>query len=133
MKANGKAGQSGQCLKTALRKVHVISGLASGAANIRGLSRIVMYLLVNSKGIPVFVKYDSAISYMPVFQIEKNAAEAAKNLMNGAIEAIRNTTDEYSIRIFDWGFFKEWQARLDQQHIMLFVYPMSPKDYGSKE
>lgn len=92
-----------------------------------------MYLLVNSEGIPLLVKYDSTISYLPVFRTVENAMEASQNLMKGASSAVQKTDGAYSSRLLEWDFFKDWQEKLDQKNIMLFLYPMSPKDFGAEQ
>lgn len=91
-----------------------------------------MYVLVSSQGVPLLVKYDSTISYLPVFHTDSEAIEASCNLVKSASPAVQKTGDAYYVRLFEWELFKDWQLKMDKQNIMLFMYPMSPKDYGAK-
>lgn len=90
-----------------------------------------MFVLVDSNAAPILVKFDDTVSYMPVFESKDAAASAARSLKNPTKDAVQKSEGEYQTREFSWAFFRQWKQTLDKTGIMLFVYPMSPSDYGS--
>lgn len=91
-----------------------------------------MYSLVNESDVPILVKYDEGISYFPVFQSEENALSALKNLSGSTSSSILRSETEYFPKCFSWAMFQEWKSKLDEHGTMLFLFPMSPSDYGDE-
>jgi len=94
------------------------------------MDHAMLYVLADEKNSPLLVKYDSSASYLPVFETELSAREAMVNLKKGASSSVCNPTANYQCKPFEWCLFKQWQENSNRSGYMLFVYPMSPRDYG---
>ena len=91
-----------------------------------------LYFLADENSMPVLVKYDESVSYLPVFETKEAATIAAKNLTATKSNAISNANHTVNPTPFSWSGFKQSQEHMKQQGHMLFVYPMSPQEYGQK-
>jgi hypothetical protein len=91
-----------------------------------------MYILANHDGSPVLVKYGDGICYLPVFESKKAAAEAASNLANTSSPSLIKSDERYTPAEFSWSSYRKWRYEHLEHGHTLFVYPMSPQDYGSK-
>lgn len=94
--------------------------------------RAALYFLSDENAMPVLVKYDDSVSYLPVFETKEAAAIAAKNLALTTSSTISGTNRSVIPTPFSWSRFKQSQEHMKQLGHMLFVYPMSPQEYGSK-
>jgi len=88
------------------------------------------FALVAENSQPVLVKFDETVSYLPVFETKQEAALAAKNLEATNSSAIQKAS-ALAPQEFTWSAFRQWQQQMKDIGIMLFVYPMSPGEYGS--
>ena len=91
-----------------------------------------MFVLLDvSTSMPVLVKYDNSVVYLPVFESKSSAEEAARNLARSKSESVvaQNATAHPSE--FSWSSFRTWHQQNKKRGIMLFVYPMSPADFGA--
>ena len=90
-----------------------------------------MFVLVETNAMPLLVKFDDTVSYLPVFESKEAAAFAVRSLKNPTKEAVQKPNGELQTRRFSWADFRHWKETLNKTGTMLFVYPMSPSDYGS--
>lgn len=92
-----------------------------------------IWMITDRHGMPVLVKYNEKVSYLPVFESEVAAREAARNLGGTSNQAVNKGSGSYVVLPFEWNEFREFWNRSHGEGIMLFVYPMSKSDYGGKE
>jgi hypothetical protein len=90
-----------------------------------------MYIIIGNDSMPVLVKFDDLVSYLPVFETKAGAKLAATNLKKGAGEKLQISSGSYTVCEFSWEFFREHQLRMKNNGVTLFIYPMAPSDYGA--
>ena len=88
-------------------------------------------MLVSPLGDPVLVKYGEGVCYLPVFESVGAATEAAKNITNPSAPSVIKTDQKCSPVKFSWSSYRKWRNEHLALGHTLFVYPMSPRDYGS--
>lgn len=89
-----------------------------------------MFILADGNSMPLLVKFDEHISYMPVFESMSCAREALANLPAATAEHVLKTHGAYRVEKFSWELFRQQYEHHKKLGMMLFVYPMSPADYG---